>query len=293
MTHSPLLCCPLCQLPLTQTSSGLACENRHSFDQARQGYFNLLPVQNKRSKNPGDDSAMVASRRRFLEKNHYAPLSDRINSLLVRHLIQDHPNQDNLTQDNPPQENPARIADCGCGEGYYTARLLERLPAGSDVIGVDISKDAIRQACRRSKDITWLVASSSRLPVCPQSLDAILCLFTPISSDGFLQALKPNGQLLIAAAGPDHLLELRQQIYSDVRRKEFNPAQRLEPHFELIEEDVVTYTLALDSNDEILDLLAMTPHYWRVDAQGRERLAALSTLKTSLQVTLQLFQVRP
>ncbi len=277
MNHSPLLCCPLCQLPLTQTNSGLACENRHSFDQARQGYFNLLPVQNKRSKNPGDDNAMVASRRRFLDKGHYAPLSQRINSLLSRHL-----------SDN----QPAHIADCGCGEGYYTTRLLEHLPAGSDLIGVDISKDAVRQACRRGKDITWLVASGSHLPVQPHSLDAILCLFTPISSDGFVQSLKPDGRLLIAAAGPDHLLELRQHIYPDVRRKAFNPAQRLEPQFELIEEEIVTYTLELNSNDDILDLLAMTPHYWRVDTSGRARLAALAKLNISLQVTLQLLQVR-
>ena len=35
------------------------CPHGHSFDVAKQGYVNLLPVQNKRSKDPGDSKAMV------------------------------------------------------------------------------------------------------------------------------------------------------------------------------------------------------------------------------------------
>lgn len=41
------LICPLCQMPLNLAQRQLTCNNRHSFDIARQGYVNLLPVQHK------------------------------------------------------------------------------------------------------------------------------------------------------------------------------------------------------------------------------------------------------
>ena len=48
------LLCPICAAPLRQTDRTFRCAAGHSFDTARQGYIHLLPVQNKRSLNPGD-----------------------------------------------------------------------------------------------------------------------------------------------------------------------------------------------------------------------------------------------
>ncbi|MFC7000619.1 putative RNA methyltransferase [Pseudobowmanella zhangzhouensis] len=62
MTDS-LYQCPVCQLPLTLAERTYRCDNGHSFDQHKKGYVNLLLVQNKRSKMPGDDADMVQSRR--------------------------------------------------------------------------------------------------------------------------------------------------------------------------------------------------------------------------------------
>ena len=42
------LICPLCHSPLTFNARSWSCENRHQFDQAKEGYVNLLPVQHKR-----------------------------------------------------------------------------------------------------------------------------------------------------------------------------------------------------------------------------------------------------
>ena len=61
------LICPICHLPLAQEGRSLRCGRNHSFDVARQGYVNLLPVQQKRSLNPGDTREQVLSRRAFLE----------------------------------------------------------------------------------------------------------------------------------------------------------------------------------------------------------------------------------
>ena len=148
------LICPLCQQPLLSGSRQWVCANGHSYDQARQGYLNLLLVQHKKSRQPGDTPTMLACRQAFLDAGHYQPVSDRIGELLGA-------------------AGPHQLLDMGCGEGYYTARLQQQLPECA-IGGMDISKDAIIKACRRGREIQWLVGSTARLPVADASLDAAL-----------------------------------------------------------------------------------------------------------------------
>ena len=113
-----MLRCPLCHLPLHATARAASCEHGHTFDRAREGYFNLLPVQRKHSLDPGDDAAMVAARARFFAAGHYEPLRAAVTDL-VASLRPDH------------------LLDCGCGEGWYTVSMKE---AAHDTTAIDISK---------------------------------------------------------------------------------------------------------------------------------------------------------
>ncbi len=117
-----MLICPLCRAPLHDHDQGVACSAGHRFDRARQGYLNLLPVQHKKSRDPGDNQAMVEARRRFLDAGHYAPIRERLAALAV-------------------DRAPTRWLDIGCGEGYYSARLAEALPA-AEGYALDISREA-------------------------------------------------------------------------------------------------------------------------------------------------------
>ena len=123
--------CPLCKLPLKTHQADAPdrllktwlCENNHSFDKAKQGYVNLLPVQNKRSKMPGDDVEMVAARTTFFAEKPYAPLvkrlSEVIRSVVVRNKV------DFLVPRNlfNATRTPLKVYDSGCGEGHYLAEL--------------------------------------------------------------------------------------------------------------------------------------------------------------------------
>ena len=113
------LICPVCGEILRRDARQYCCENRHSFDIARQGHVNLLVVQQKHSLNPGDTREQVLSRRAFLEEGFYEPIA---NALC-----------------DTAKELGARgpILDVGCGEGYYCTRLAERLHA--ELTGLDIS----------------------------------------------------------------------------------------------------------------------------------------------------------
>ncbi|MCX2959526.1 MAG: 23S rRNA (guanine(745)-N(1))-methyltransferase, partial [Serratia symbiotica] len=80
------------------------------FDCAKEGYVNLLPVQHKRSKLPGDSVEMMQARRAFLDAGYYRPLQQRVVERLEPLLKAD----------------AMALLDIGCGEGYYTAELAAR-----------------------------------------------------------------------------------------------------------------------------------------------------------------------
>lgn len=81
-----LFSCPLCHQPLTQDNNSFACPGRHQFDVAKEGYVNLLPVQHKRSRDPGDSAEMMQARREFLDAGHYQPLREAIVNVLQETL---------------------------------------------------------------------------------------------------------------------------------------------------------------------------------------------------------------
>ena len=62
--------CPLCHAPLDPEGKSFVCPQGHQFDKAKEGYVNLLPVQHKRPKDPGDSSEMMQARRTFLDAGH-------------------------------------------------------------------------------------------------------------------------------------------------------------------------------------------------------------------------------
>lgn len=270
--------CPVCLQPLSGNSKHLECPDRHSFDAAKQGYWNLLLANQKRSKDPGDNTEMVQARRNFLALGHYQPLANTIADRVARKAL----------------EQPAtRILDMGCGEGYYTCRMQQQLEVSHceyQLAGLDISKHAVKAACSQSKAITWMVASGARMPVADNSLDLITVLFSRLMAEEFCRTLKPGAELLIAYPGEDHLIELRTLIYDEVRHSGFNPAPVLGESFEHISTEPVRYRFTLPDQTQISQLLAMTPHGWRINQNARERLAELSKLELTLDVCLARFR---
>ena len=84
--------CPNCSAVLTpcleQKPYVLRCEHNHSFDIAAAGYTHLLVANQKNSKNPGDDKAMVAARADFLRKGYYEPLQQTLAEAAVEATAQ-------------------------------------------------------------------------------------------------------------------------------------------------------------------------------------------------------------
>ncbi len=266
------LACPLDGLPLQSAGAMWRCASGHSFDVAREGYVHLLPVQNKRSRDPGDSKEMVAARRRFLNAGHYQPIAQAVGRSVLA---------------AGAGRAAVSVLDAGCGEGYYLRQLASVLAPSLQLvlIGLDISKWAVQAAAKQQRDATWLVGSNANLPVMDATLDCVLCMFGfPVYAE-FARVLKPGGMLVQVDAGPDHLRELREIIYPTLKSGRADDA-RNPPGFQAPAYETLRFDLELSSADQIGDLLLMTPHLFRATAQGRARAAALRTLALTVDVRL-------
>ena len=279
---APHFTCPHDGTPLASTGSTLVCVRKHTFDIAREGYVNLLPVQDKASIDPGDSKDMVAARRRFLDTGAYAPIAAALAGFTLSAI------------NRRAGSAPFTILDAGCGEGYYLQALAAHLArqAGSTAVrlaGIDISKWAVRAAARRNLPVAWAVASNRRPPLPPQSTDLVICLFGFPIWDGFATAQPDGGEVLLIDPGPDHLLELREIIYPEVRRSERGHTTDTRDYRQSSETRVRT-GIHVAAQEAIADLLAMTPHAHRGTIEGKAALLARSTLDTTIDVVLRGFK---
>lgn len=260
--------CPLCRLPLDPQPARWSCAGGHSFDVAREGYVNLLPVQHKHSRAPGDRPDMIAARRAFLAAGHYAPLRDAALTML-RPL------------------GAQTLLDIGCGEGYYSSAFVA---AAENVIGLDIAKAAIRLAARSDPRPTWLVGSGAWLPIADAAVDVVATLFTPLHVAEIYRVLRPGGQVLIATPAAGHLRSLRAGLFDEVREHE--PDKFLAAFadgFEIAGRQEVRTPLRL-TQPALKQLLAMTPYVWKARPEKRAALEARDRLASEAVFTLLLFR---
>ena len=262
------LCCPICGEQLNLTDRQYCCPSRHSFDIARQGYVNLLTVQQKHSLNPGDTREQVLSRREFLEAGYYAPIADT--------LVETAKNL-NIT---------GQILDVGCGEGYYSSRLADAL--GADLTGLDVSKEAVRCAAAKYKGKQWLCATAAHIPVEDGSVDLLTSLFALTLPREFARVLKKDGYYFQVLAAEDHLLTLKGIIYDQLNFKEKNTVPEL-PGFELVQSVPIRFSFTVEGK-QVQNLLAMTPHVFRIGRDGAERLRKTESLTDTASCVLNVYR---
>jgi len=269
------LACPIDGVRLIRQEKQLVCENGHVFDVSRQGYVNLLPVQQKRTRHPGDSKEMVAARSRFLNSGIYEPIAHMLSEIVYMQLA---------------DSADSCFMDAGCGEGFYIDSILNYLmdkdvSCNLSCIGLDISKAAIAASAKRNKKITWIVGTNRQPPLDHNSVDIIICVFGFQSFNGFGKILKSGGKVVLVEPGPDHLKELREIIYTEVRKSDPQDLSYAEKTgFSIVDSHQLQFKTAKIDNQTINDLLIMTPHFFRATKQGREAASKLQQLELTVDI---------
>lgn len=275
-----LLSCPVCKKPLSKTeANSLVCEGvfdaekkglkKHCFDIAKSGYVNLICGKSS----GGDSKECVKCRTDFLELGYYKKISNTINLLAQKYA------KEGVT------------LDAGCGEGYYSNAYAKE--TGNHLFGIDISKPAVEHSAKNAKakglrNAFFAVAGIFALPFLDNSFDLIINIFAPCAELEFKRVLKDNGILIIASAGVNHLFELKEAIY-DIPNK--NEARADFPSdMELVEKTTVSYSIDLKSQEEIQNLFAMTPYYYRTSLEDKDKLSRLTSLTTTVEVDFSVYR---
>ena len=269
-----LYSCPLCDKKLTQPEhcKYLVCENNHQFDQAKQGYFNLLPVQRKKSLQPGDSKEMIAARQDFLTADYYQPLAKELCDRLAQHF-----NQQTFT-----------LLDLGCGEGYYSRQITQQLDKMIHY-GIDISKPAIIKAAQQDKKGYYSVASSDKVPLQNDCIDVVLKVYAPANDAELLRVCKEDGLIITVMPGPRHLWQLREFIYDEVRAHDTQDTQF--SGFELIDSDHIGFNICPSTKHRDA-LLQMTPFAWKASEQQTLAIHQSNDLTIELDFVINTYRVK-
>ncbi|MBP3369300.1 MAG: methyltransferase domain-containing protein [Clostridia bacterium] len=272
-----ILSCPICKAPMQVYYDGSGClscigTRRHCYDFAAGGYVNLgLPGQS----GGGDSKQAVRARSDFLNLGHYKPISDALCEILCRNL--------------DPANSPV-VIDAGCGEGYYTNAVAMR---GFSTAGFDLSKFAADSAAKRAKreginNAFFGVASVFSLPVRDESADAVINVFAPCAEQEYSRVLKSGGLLVVVCAGPNHLLGLKRAIYDEIHRNDQRADMPV--YMQRISTERLEYTVRVDGNDNIKNLFAMTPYYWKTSPDDVLKLDKIDSLTTEIDIIFELYK---
>lgn len=264
--------CPICNQKVNIEDRTLSCDGvkRHCYDMASSGYINMTsPGQS----NGGDSKVAVRARTAFLDTQHYRPIADTICKLLKKHCADE-----------------GFVVDAGCGEGYYSVSVAA---CGYSVAGFDLSKFAAEAAAKRAKregldNAFFGVASVFDMPIADGCADAVINVFAPCVEQEYTRVLSGDGLLMAVYAGPDHLLGLKKAIYEQTHVNE--ERADLPKDLKEVERKRLQYRIKISGNDNIKNLFAMTPYYWRTSQNDLQKVEGLEELETEIDIIFAIYK---
>lgn len=262
--------CPNCKSELNLLNKSFICKNNHSFDIAKEGYVNLLLANSKKKKDPGDNDIMIKAREEFLNTGCFNQLIMELSKIIKSFNIEN-----------------INLLDAGCGTGYYSRKIKE-LNNNINLCGVDISKHAIKLASKKDKTSAYAVASIFDLPFENNSFDVILNVFAPKPQNEFLRVLKKDGYVLEVIPAKNHLLELRELLFEN--QKGENKQVKEFESFNLYLTQNLTYNAFINGNENILNLLKMTPYFYKTNPQKISNLNNINSLNITLDFTIKVWK---
>ena len=191
---STWLRCPNCSLPLAAVGDRiLGCAEGHRFDLSKHGNVTLLPP--RAPDTIGDSREMLDARAALLGSGAFEPIAAAISEACASGA--------------PHASEPLRIADLGCGTGYYAARLAADFP-GAAFLLADRSPVAVRIASKAVPNSTGVVLDLWRpLPIRDGIADVSINVFAPRNPAEFARILRPGGSLIVVVPTERHLEQLR------------------------------------------------------------------------------------
>ncbi|MBR0137675.1 MAG: methyltransferase domain-containing protein [Erysipelotrichaceae bacterium] len=265
------LLCPKCREQLTLNNRIYRCPNNHCYDQAKEGYVNLVLANQKHSANPGDSSDSLVSRAAFLSRGYYRKLAEGLCSVLGEYL-----------------KDGDVLLDAGCGTGYYLNYIISHLPLKLEYFGCDVAKKGVAMSAKNCPEATLFVGNVFHLPVADASLDALMSVFCPYSGQEFGRVVKDGGYVIAVTPGKEHLYQIKELVYE-------NPYYNAEagydlPGFELVKQFNIRYEADFENNEDITTLWNMTPYVHTTSYSDNQKVFALSCITSTVDFLVSVYR---
>ncbi len=266
-----ILRCPVCSADMyvSENRKSAYCrgERRHCFDFSSDGYLGLSLCGG------GDSKAAVRARKDFLGGGYYSGAADAICRTLAEYV-----------SDAPS------IIDAGCGEGYYTSRIADM---SSCAVGFDLSKFACAYGAKSAakegrNNLLYATASVFELPVKNDSADCVVNIFAPCAEEEFSRIIKRGGILAVVGAGENHLMGLKRVLYDTTYQN--RERADLPCRMKRIDRAIFSDKIRVEGHENIMNLFAMTPYYWRTGEDDRAKLEKAETIETEIEFEINVYK---
>jgi 23S rRNA (guanine745-N1)-methyltransferase len=158
----------------------------------------------------------------------------------------------------------------------------------AELLGLDISKEAVRYAAGRYKNALWVCGTAAKLPVENESIGLLCSLFAVTLPEEFHRVLRPDGLFFQVLAAQDHLMGLKSVIYPELKLREKDSVPTL-PGFALAESVPIRFEFTV-TGPQVQNLLSMTPHVYRISKAGADALRATETLTDTASCVLNVYR---
>ena len=116
----------------------------------------------------------------------------------------------------------------------------------------------------------------------------LMSMFALTMPQEFRRVLKKDGIFIQVLAAQDHLMGLKQIIYPEILLKDKDSVPTLEG-FSLAQSIPVSFEFTAEG-EQIGNLLSMTPHFWRISAEGAKRLQATEILTDTASCVVNVYR---
>ncbi|MFB4165730.1 putative RNA methyltransferase [Alteribacillus sp. JSM 102045] len=260
--------CPHCGSSMqVMELASLVCSNQHSFDFTKQGYVNLTSqaVKTKYSRE------LFEARRKIIDSDRFfVPLTETLAEGINRYA--------------PAKKENIFILDAGCGEGSLFSRIcdfvLSRFHRYVTGVGMDLSKEGVREASKQHSGKVWTVADLAAAPFQNDQFDVIFNILSPSNYAEFNRLLKMDGILIKVVPQQQYLKELRKSFFHESENNPYSNAETVDHfknNFHVINHTNIHYKINLN-HASLQNLIKMTPLTWDIpDKHVRSYLNKVST----------------
>ncbi|HAV95697.1 MAG TPA: SAM-dependent methyltransferase, partial [Lactococcus lactis] len=127
------------------------------------------------------------------------------------------------------------------------------------------------------------------LPFKEKSVSTVLSMFAEYSVPEIDRILTDDGNIIIVRAANNHLIELKNIIYPEIHEKVKTSSIKTFPGF-CVEQENFSYKVNIQSTEDLLSLLLMTPHYWKIKPEGIENLKKFESLEVTISIEIDLLK---